>query len=87
MAQVAYDMEVAEHRSTMEKLHRAELAARDQAVRHLKMRVIELEDEVRRLRTALQVLTGRPVPGPDVGPAGLEGTGDDDPADGPLPGS
>jgi hypothetical protein len=59
---IAYEMELAEHRSTIERLHRAELAARDVMIEHQQARIAELEAEVGRLRTALQVLTGRPLP-------------------------
>jgi hypothetical protein len=59
---MAYEMELAEHRSTIERLHRAELAARDVMIEHQQARIAELEAEVGRLRTALQVLTGRPLP-------------------------
>ena len=59
---IAYEMELAEHRSTTERLHSAELAARDLTIEHQRDRIAELEAEVRRLRTALQVLTGRPIP-------------------------
>lgn len=59
---IAYEMELAEHRSTIERLHRAELAARDVTIEHQQARIAELEAEVGRLRTALQVLTGRPLP-------------------------
>ena len=55
-------MELAEHRSTLERLHRTELATRDLTIAHQQERIAELEAEVLRLRTALQVLTGRPVP-------------------------
>jgi hypothetical protein len=57
-AQVAYEMELAEHRSTLERLHRAELGARDVTIGYQQERIAELEAEVSRLRTALQVLTG-----------------------------
>jgi hypothetical protein len=59
---IAYEMELAEHRSTIERLHRAELAARDATISHQRVRIAELEYEVRRLVTALQVLAGLPVP-------------------------
>ena len=59
---IAYEMELAEHRSTIERVHRAELAARDVTIEHHQARIAELEAEVGRLRTALQVLTGRPLP-------------------------
>ncbi|MGC8628368.1 MAG: hypothetical protein ACP5VR_12625 [Acidimicrobiales bacterium] len=67
-AQVAYEMELAEHRDTQERLHKAELAARDLTIEHQRRQVAELEAEVRRLRIALQVLTGRPVPEVGVAP-------------------
>jgi hypothetical protein len=61
-ARAAYEMELAEHRSTTERLHRAELAARDRTIRYQQARIDELEAEVGRLRTALQVLTGLGLP-------------------------
>jgi len=61
-ARVAYEMELAEHRSTTERLHRAELAARDLTIGYQQARIDELEAEVGRLRTALQVLTGLGLP-------------------------
>jgi hypothetical protein len=61
-ARVAYEMELAEHRSTTERLHRAELAARDLTISYQQARIEELEAEVGRLRTALQVLTGLGLP-------------------------
>jgi hypothetical protein len=63
--QVAYEMELAEHRSTLERLHRAELAARDLTIGYQQARIDELEAEVGRLRTALQVLTGLGLPETD----------------------
>ena len=64
--QIAYEMELAEHRDTRERLYRAELAARDLTIAHQREQIAQLEAEIRRLRTALQVLTGRPVPEPEV---------------------
>jgi hypothetical protein len=61
-ARVAYEMELAEHRSTTERLHRAELAARDLTIGYQQARIEELEAEVVRLCTALQVLTGLGLP-------------------------
>jgi hypothetical protein len=61
-ARVAYEMELAEHRSTTERLHRAELAARDLTIGYQQARIDELDAEVGRLRTALQVLTGLGLP-------------------------
>ena len=61
-ARVAYEMELAEHRSTTQRLHRAELAARDLTIGYKQARIVELEAEVGRLRTALQVLTGLGLP-------------------------
>jgi HAMP domain-containing protein len=56
--EIAYQMELAEHRSTTERAHRAELAARELTIEHQQARIDELEAEVGRLRTALQVLIG-----------------------------
>lgn len=53
-ARVAYEMELAEHRSTAERAHRAELATRDITIDYQQARIEELEAEVARLRTALQ---------------------------------
>ncbi len=61
-ARVAYEMELAEHRSTTERLHRAELAARDLTIGYQQASIEELQAEVGRLRTALQVLTGLGLP-------------------------
>jgi hypothetical protein len=61
-ARVAYEMELAEHRSTTERLHRAELAARDLTIDYQRASIEELQAEVGRLRTALQVLTGLGLP-------------------------
>jgi hypothetical protein len=66
--------EPGDHRS--EKLHRAELMARDVTIGHLRQHIAELEMEVHRLRTALQVVTGLPVPDPGDNPvAGPPGPG------------
>jgi DNA repair exonuclease SbcCD ATPase subunit len=62
-ARVAYEMELAEHRNTAERLQRAELAVRDVTIQYQQARIEELEAEVARLRTALQVLTGLGLPG------------------------
>jgi outer membrane protein TolC len=66
---IAYEMELAEHRSTTERAHRAELAAKDATIaqeryeiKDLRRRLAQAETEAERLRTALQVLTGRPLP-------------------------
>jgi hypothetical protein len=69
---VAYEMELAEHRSTLERLHRSELTARDGTIRHQRTRIIELEAEVARLRTALQVLAGLAPPGSEGPSRGTE---------------
>ena len=53
-ARVAYEMELAEHRSTTERLHRVELAARDLTIGYQQASIEELQAEVGRLRTALQ---------------------------------
>ena len=62
-------MELAEHRSTTERAHRAELAAKDATIAQqryeiadLRRRLAESEADAYRLRVALQVLTGRPLP-------------------------
>ena len=62
-------MELAEHRSTTERAHRAEIAAKDATIAQLRYevkdfrrRLAQAEAEADRLRTALQVLTGRPLP-------------------------
>ena len=66
---IAYEMELAEHRSTTERAHRAEIAAKDATIAQLRYevkdfrrRLAQTEVEADRLRTALQVLTGRPLP-------------------------
>ncbi len=66
---IAYEMELAEHRSTTERAHRAELAAKDATIAQqryeitdLRRRLAESEADAYRLRVALQVLTGRPLP-------------------------
>jgi preprotein translocase subunit SecA len=66
---IAYAMELAEHRSTTERAHRAELAAKDATIAQqryeitdLRRRLAESEADIYRLRIALQVLTGRPLP-------------------------
>jgi chromosome segregation ATPase len=66
---IAYEMELAEHRSTTERAHRAEIAAKDATIAQLRYevkdfrrRLAQTEAEADRLRTALQVLTGRPLP-------------------------
>ena len=66
---IVYEMEIAQHRSTTERAHRAELAAEDATiaqlryeVKDLRRRLAQAEAEADRLRTALQVLTGRPLP-------------------------
>jgi hypothetical protein len=68
---IAYEMEIAEHRSTTERAHRAELAAKDATIaqlryeaKDLRRRLAESEAGADRLRIALQVLTGRAVPEP-----------------------
>ena len=53
-ARVAYEMELAEHRSTTERLHRVELAARDLTIGYQQASIEELQAGVGRLRTALQ---------------------------------
>ncbi len=67
--EIAYEMEIAEHRSTTERAHRAEIAAKDATITQLRYevkdfrrRLAQAEAEADRLRTALQVLTGRPLP-------------------------
>ena len=67
--EIAYEMEIAEHRSTTERAHRAEIAAKDATIARLqyevkdfRRRLAHAEAEADRLRTALQVLTGRPLP-------------------------
>lgn len=45
---------------------RAELAARDVTIQHQREQIAQLEAGIRRLRTALQVLTGCPVPEAEV---------------------
>jgi outer membrane protein TolC len=62
-------MELAEHRSTTERAHRAELTAKDATIAQqryeitdLRRRLAESEADAYRLRVALQVLTGRPLP-------------------------
>jgi chromosome segregation ATPase len=77
--QVAYEMELAEHRSTLERLHRAELAARDVTIGYQQDRIAELEAEVSRLRTALQVLTGLGSPGGETLRSGSEARSEDGP--------
>lgn len=69
-ARIAYEMELAEHRSTTERAHQAELGAKDATIaqlryetKDLRRRLAEAETEAERLRIALQVLTGRPLPG------------------------
>jgi hypothetical protein len=66
---IAYEMELSEHRSTTERAHRAELAAKDATIAQqryeitdLRRRLAESEADAYRLRVALQVLTGRPLP-------------------------
>ncbi len=66
---IAYEMELAEHRSTTERAHRAELAAKDATIAQqryeitdLRRRLAESEADAYRLRIALQVLTGRLLP-------------------------
>jgi len=66
---IAYEMELAEHRSTTERAHRAELAAKDATIAQqryeitdLRRRLAESEADAYRLRVALQVLTGRTLP-------------------------
>ena len=73
-ARVAYEMELAEHRSTTERLHRAELAARDLTIGYQQPSIEELQAEVGRLRTALQVLTGLGLP--ETKPTGQPKTGE-----------
>ena len=73
-ARVAYEMELAEHRSTTERLHRAELAARDLTIGYQQASIEELQAEVGRLRTALQVLTGLALP--ETKPTGQPKTGE-----------
>jgi len=70
---IAYEMELAEHRSTTERAHRAELAAKDATIarlqyeaKDLRRRLAESEADADRLRIALQVLTGRPLPDRDL---------------------
>lgn len=82
---IAYEMELAEHRSTTERAHQAELAARDAAIAHMRYEVDDLrrrlsraEAEAERLRVALQVLTGRPVPEQAVAEDDVRSTGEDD---------
>jgi hypothetical protein len=77
--QVAYEMELAEHRSTIERLHRAELAARDVTIGYQQDRIAELEAEVSRLRTALQVLTGLGSPAGETLRSGREARSEDGP--------
>jgi len=67
----AYEMELAEHRSTTERAHRAELATKDATITQqryeitdLRRRLADSEADAYRLRVALQVLTGRPLPEP-----------------------
>lgn len=61
---IAYEMELAEHRSTTDRLHRAQLADRDSRIEALQNQIAGLLEERERLRVALQVLTGRQVPDP-----------------------
>ena len=66
---IAYEMELAEHRSTTERAHRAELAAKDATIAQQRYEITDLrrrlaasEADAYRLRVALQVLTGRVLP-------------------------
>jgi hypothetical protein len=50
-----------EQRDNAGRRHRAELAARDATIEQQRRRIAELEYEVRRLVTALEVVTALPV--------------------------
>jgi hypothetical protein len=59
---IAYEMELAEHRSTTERAHRAETAAKDATIAQLRYEITDLR---RRLAESEADATPCRAPGPD----------------------